>query len=67
MSETVNENYLFISCLECLDVVSWAGISPDQPSGLEVEDFEKIMQLLDAPDQAIARKVCNALQIDRKK
>ncbi len=63
MSKMVNENYLFISCLECLDVVSWAGTTPGQPSVLEPEEFEKIMQLLDAPDQAIARKVSNLLRI----
>ena len=57
LSTSVNENYLFLSCLECLNVGNWAGTSPGRPPVLMAEDFEKIMQMLNASDQTICRKV----------
>jgi len=57
MSRKLNDNYLFISCLECIDTTSWAGTTPGRPAVLQAEEFERIMQLLNSPDQVISRKV----------
>ena len=57
LSTSVNEHYLFLSCLECVNIGNWAGTSPGRPSVLKPEDFERIMQMLNASDQTICRKV----------
>ena len=58
MSDNPNDLYFFISCLECIDVATWAGTASDSPAVLEDEHFGRIMQLLDSLDFAIFRKVC---------
>ncbi|RDB25374.1 AP-4 complex subunit epsilon-1 [Hypsizygus marmoreus] len=54
-SSDPNDVYLFLSCLECMDPVLWAGTSPDIPAVLEGWEVERIMQLLESPDTLIRR------------
>ncbi|KAF9474581.1 ARM repeat-containing protein [Pholiota conissans] len=55
VSHNSNDVYLFLSCLKCVDVDAWAGVSPDHPAALEKLEFERIMQLLNFPDQGLRR------------
>ena len=57
MSENPNDLHFFISCLECIDVTTWASTS-ETPAVLEEKHFGRIMQLLDSSDLSIFRKVC---------
>ena len=56
LSTSMNEIYLFLSCLECVDIVNWAGASPDRPPSLQEEAFERIMQMLNTSDETIRKK-----------
>ncbi|PPQ89520.1 hypothetical protein CVT25_012192 [Psilocybe cyanescens] len=56
VSHNPNDVYLFVSCLEEVDVSIWAGTTPDHPAVLEGLEFERILQLLDSADQGILRK-----------
>ena len=56
-SRDVNEQYLFLSCLEFLDPRLWAGIVTGVPAVLEGWEVEKVMQFLDSPDMLIRKKV----------
>lgn len=60
-STSLNDIYLFLSCLECVDVINWAGTSPSRSSTLHAEDFEKIMQMLNISDQTVCRKASTSL------
>lgn len=59
VSRNPNDVYLFVSCLEEVDVSIWAGTVPDNPAVLEGLEFERILQLLDSADQGILRRVSN--------
>jgi AP-4 complex subunit epsilon-1 len=56
LSPSMDENYLFLSCLECMDIANWAGTSPARPPTLRAEDFQRIMQMLNMSDETICRK-----------
>jgi AP-4 complex subunit epsilon-1 len=56
-SHDVNEQYLFLSCLEFLDPRLWAGTMAGVPAVLEGWEVEKVMQFLDSPDMLIRKKV----------
>lgn len=56
MSDSPNDIYLFVSCLECIDAELWAGTKPDHRALLEPQEFERIIQLLNFPDRDIRRK-----------
>jgi AP-4 complex subunit epsilon-1 len=56
-SRDPNDQYVFLSCLECLEPSAWAGTTPDAPALLEEGEVARVMQLLDYPDQLIRRKV----------
>lgn len=58
MTEDPNDLYLFISCLECIDVTAWVGTTSESPVVLEEKHFGRIMQLLDSLDLTIFHKVC---------
>ena len=53
-----NEQYLFLSCLQCLEPDLWAGTYPDRPAVLEGWEVERVMKLLDSADNLIRKKVC---------
>lgn len=57
-SREPNQQYLFLTCLECLDPKSWAGTTPDVPAVLEQWEVEHIMGFLDSPDSILRKKVC---------
>ncbi|KAK0459159.1 armadillo-type protein [Desarmillaria tabescens] len=56
VSREPNEQYLFLSCLECVHPMWWAGITPECPAVLEEWEVERFMQLLDSADPLIRRK-----------
>ncbi|TFK44520.1 armadillo-type protein [Crucibulum laeve] len=60
-SQDPNDQYLFFSCLECVDLSLWAGTSPDRPAVLEAQEVERVMQLLGSPDGLIRKKVLRVL------
>ena len=57
MSDSPNDIYLFVSCLECIDSETWAGTTPDQLAVLVPQEFERIIHLLNFPDRDIRKKV----------
>lgn len=57
MSDSSNDIYLFVSCLECIDAETWAGTTPDQLAVLVPQEFERIIHLLNFPDRDIRKKV----------
>ncbi|KAK0212386.1 armadillo-type protein [Desarmillaria ectypa] len=61
VSREPNEQYLFLSCLECVDPMWWAGITPECPAVLEEWEVERFMQLLDSADPLIRRKTVKIL------
>ncbi|KAK0486295.1 armadillo-type protein [Armillaria novae-zelandiae] len=61
VSREPNEQYLFLSCLECVDPMWWAGITPECPAVLEEWEVERFMQLLDSADPLIRRKAVKIL------
>lgn len=56
-SSDVNDQYTFLSCLECLSPALWAGTTPEIPPVLEAWEVERVMQLLYSKDPLIRRKV----------
>ncbi|KAK0241249.1 armadillo-type protein [Armillaria nabsnona] len=61
VSREPNEQYLFLSCLECVDPMWWAGITPECPAVLEEWEVERFMLLLDSADPLIRRKTVTIL------
>lgn len=58
VSEDMNEIYLFVTCLECLEPTLWAGTSSEIPAVLDEWEVERVMKLLHSSDQMIRMKVC---------
>lgn len=56
-SRDPNDQYTFISCLECVDPVSWAGVTSGTPTVFEAYEVERMMQFLDSSDVLIRKKV----------
>lgn len=56
-SRSVNDQYIFLSCLSCLDPESWAGTNPEIPAVLEEWEVGRVMELLDSSDTVIRQKV----------
>ncbi|KAF7428422.1 hypothetical protein PC9H_007646 [Pleurotus ostreatus] len=64
-SSDVNDQYTFLSCLECLTPALWAGTTPDIPPVLEAWEVERVMQLLYSKDPLMRRKTLGILnQVD---
>ncbi|KAG7449785.1 ARM repeat-containing protein [Guyanagaster necrorhizus] len=61
VSREPNEQYLFLSCLDCVDPMWWAGTSPECPAVLEEWEVERFMQLLDSADPLIRQKAVKVL------
>ena len=57
LSQHVNDIYLFLSCLECIDPSLWAGTKSDIPAVLEGWEVERVIALLDSQDVSIRKKV----------
>lgn len=56
-SQEPNENYLFLTCLECIHPMYWAGTTSDIPTVLEQREVQHIMEFLDSPDSVLRKKV----------
>ncbi|KAJ3842106.1 armadillo-type protein [Lentinula raphanica] len=64
-SRQPNEQYLFLTCLECVDPQSWAGTTPDTPTVLEQWEVEQIMGYLHSRDPVLRKKTVNVInQVD---
>jgi len=62
-SSDPNEQYLFLSCIQCLEPDLWAGTSPSRPAVLEEWEVERVMKFLDSADTSI-RKMVNIDRIE---
>ncbi|KAJ4468322.1 armadillo-type protein [Lentinula aciculospora] len=60
-SREPNQQYLFLTCLECLDPQSWAGTTPDVPALLEQWEVDLVMGFLDSQDPVLRRKTIKIL------
>ncbi|KAI0929134.1 hypothetical protein AcW1_006156 [Taiwanofungus camphoratus] len=61
-SENVNDIYVFVSCLECIESKLWSGATADVPAVLEEWEVERVMRLLDSSDNFIRRKTLRILE-----
>ncbi|KAJ7782899.1 armadillo-type protein [Mycena metata] len=55
-SRSVNDQYIFLTCLVCLKPELWAGTNPEIPAVLEQWEVGKVMELLDSSDITIRQK-----------
>ena len=62
ISGDINEHYLFLSCLECLDPGLWAGTTLTAPAVLEGWEVELVMKFLDSPDSLIRKKASGQVE-----
>ncbi|KAJ7497085.1 armadillo-type protein [Mycena latifolia] len=60
-SRSVNDQYIFLSCLSCLNPEMWAGTNAEIPPVLEEWEVGKVMELLDSSDTVIRRKTLGIL------
>ncbi|KAK7057425.1 adaptin-N domain-containing protein [Favolaschia claudopus] len=60
-SQSVNDQYIFLSCLACLNPETWAGINADIPAVLEQWEVGRVMELLDSSDSVIRSKTLRIL------
>ncbi|EGN99989.1 hypothetical protein SERLA73DRAFT_167845 [Serpula lacrymans var. lacrymans S7.3] len=56
-----NQQYLFITCLGCLDQTLWAGTLPDTVAILDEWEAERVMKLLDSSDSLIRKNTLTTL------
>jgi len=56
-SQNPNDQYLFLTCLECLDPMVWAGTSEEYLAILDASEVGRVMEFLDAPDHLMRKKV----------
>lgn len=60
-SQNPNDQYLFLSCLECLDPMIWAGTTAEYPTILDASEVGRVMEFLDAPDHLMRKKTMEIL------
>ncbi|KAJ7251814.1 ARM repeat-containing protein [Mycena haematopus] len=60
-SRSVNDQYIFLSCLGCLYPEMWAGTNTDIPAVLDEREVERVMEFLDSSDPVIRRKTLRIL------
>jgi AP-4 complex subunit epsilon-1 len=63
-SRSVNDQYIFLSCLSCLNPEIWAGTNTDVPAVLEEWEVGRVMEFLDSSDTAVRRKVTSLATLD---
>jgi AP-4 complex subunit epsilon-1 len=56
-SRSVNDQYIFLSCLVCLNPEMWAGTNPEIPAVLEEWEVGRVVEFLDSSDKVIRQKV----------
>ncbi|KAJ7690631.1 armadillo-type protein [Mycena rosella] len=60
-SRSVNDQYIFLSCLSRLKPEIWAGTNPEIPAVLEEWEVGRVMELLDSSDAVVRRKTLGIL------
>ncbi|KAJ6558526.1 armadillo-type protein, partial [Mycena vulgaris] len=60
-SRSVNDQYIFLTCLSCLNPELWAGTNVDIPAVLDEWEVGRVMELLDSSDRVIRRKTLEIL------
>ncbi|KAJ7647590.1 armadillo-type protein [Roridomyces roridus] len=60
-SRSVNDQYIFLSCLSCLDPQLWAGTNVEIPAVLDEWEVGRVMELLDSADMQIRQKTLKIL------
>ncbi|KAF9268806.1 ARM repeat-containing protein [Marasmius fiardii PR-910] len=60
-SQDLNDQYLFLTCLESVDPKFWAGTTPDIPAVLDQWEVEHIMRLLDSRDPLVRKMTVRIL------
>ncbi|KAJ6593663.1 ARM repeat-containing protein [Mycena capillaripes] len=60
-SRSVNDQYIFLSCLACLRPEIWAGTNPEIPVVLEEWEVGRVMQFLDSSDKVLRHKTLGIL------
>ncbi|KAG1760911.1 armadillo-type protein [Suillus occidentalis] len=61
-SKDVNDQYLFVSCLDCLSPTHWAGTLPGTIAVLDEWEVQKVMKLLDSHDRLVRKITLRVLQ-----
>jgi hypothetical protein len=56
-SQQPNEQYLFVTCLGCIEPQLWAGTDPTMAPVLDAWEVERVMHFLDSRDPFIRKKV----------
>ena len=56
-SENPNYVWLFLETLEAIPAEYWSGSSDEYPAVLEAWEVERVMQLLQSPDQQLRKTV----------
>ncbi|KAJ6602168.1 armadillo-type protein [Mycena sp. CBHHK59/15] len=60
-SRNPNDQYIFLTCLNCLHPEIWAGTNADIPAVLEKWEVRQVMELLDSSDSMIRKKTLRTL------
>ncbi|KAF7375959.1 Adaptin-N domain-containing protein [Mycena sanguinolenta] len=60
-SRSVNDQYIFLSCLGCLNPELWAGTNAEIPAVLDEWEVGKVMEFLDSSDPVMRQKTLRIL------
>ncbi|KAJ7755738.1 armadillo-type protein [Mycena maculata] len=60
-SRSANDQYIFLSCLSCLNPEVWAGTNAEIPAVLDEWEVGRVMEFLDSSDTVIRRKTLGIL------
>ncbi|KAG2146464.1 armadillo-type protein [Suillus bovinus] len=61
-SKDPNDQYLFVSCLDCLSPTLWAGTLPGTVAALDEWEVQEVMKLLDSHDRLVRKITLRVLQ-----
>ncbi|KAG1751650.1 armadillo-type protein [Suillus paluster] len=61
-SKDPNNQYLFISCLDCLSPTLWAGTLPGTTAILDEWEVQEVIKLLDSHDRLVRKTTLRVLQ-----
>ncbi|KAG1737606.1 hypothetical protein EDB19DRAFT_1716833 [Suillus lakei] len=61
-SKDPNDQYLFVSCLDCLSPTLWAGTLPGTTAVLDEWEVQEVMKLLDSYDRLVRKITLRVLQ-----
>ncbi|KAG1878094.1 armadillo-type protein [Suillus subalutaceus] len=61
-SQDANDQYLFVSCLDCLSPTLWAGTLPGTIAVLDEWEVQEVMKLLDSHDRLVRKITLRVLQ-----